>query len=370
MKYSKVFIDAIGYELPPVIVSTAELEAQLAPLYKRLFIPQGQLEAWTGIHHRRWWEPGYPLSQGALAAARQALAKCDVPADAIDVVIYAGVCREQIEPATACTIAAGLGVSPGAAVYDLSNACLGVLNGIVDVANRIELGQIRAGLVVSCETAREINEAMIERMLHNGDMETFKTTLATLTGGSGAAAVVVTDGSFAAERRRQLIGGETQNASQHHALCRWGFQSIENAVTTLWNSEAASRLRHGMDYGLKHCVMPFMSTDAINVLRFGVELGLRTWKNFGVKLGWAVDSVDRVICHQVGTSHRDSVLRALGIPVEKDFSTFPFLGNIGTASLPITAALAEEDQFLRPGDRVGFLGIGSGLNCMMLGVQW
>ena len=27
-------------------------------------------------------------------------------------------------------------------------------------------------------------------------------------------------------------------------------------------------------------------------------------------------------------------------------------------------------EFLRPGDRVGFLGIGSGLNCLMLGVEW
>ena len=26
--------------------------------------------------------------------------------------------------------------------------------------------------------------------------------------------------------------------------------------------------------------------------------------------------------------------------------------------------------FLRPGDRVGLLGIGSGLNCLMLGVEW
>jgi acyl-CoA:acyl-CoA alkyltransferase len=83
-----------------------------------------------------------------------------------------------------------------------------------------------------------------------------------------------------------------------------------------------------------------------------------------------VDQVDRVICHQVGVSHRDTVLKALGIPPDKDFSTFPYLGNIGTVSLPITAALAEERQFLRPGDRVGFLGIGSGLNCMMLGLKW
>jgi len=79
---------------------------------------------------------------------------------------------------------------------------------------------------------------------------------------------------------------------------------------------------------------------------------------------------DKVICHQVGASHRDSILKTLGIAEEKDFSTYPYLGNMGTVSLPLTAALAEEREFLRPGDRVGFLGIGSGLNCLMLGVEW
>ena len=55
---------------------------------------------------------------------------------------------------------------------------------------------------------------------------------------------------------------------------------------------------------------------------------------------------------------------------DEAISTFEFLGNMGTVSLPLTAALAEEREFLRPGDRVGLLGIGSGLNCMMLGVEW
>ena len=80
----------------------------------------------------------------------------------------------------------------------------------MDIANRIELGQIRAGLVVSCETAREINDTMIETMLADRSMEVFKTSLATLTGGSGAVAVLVTDGSFpraaAAAARRHHPG--------------------------------------------------------------------------------------------------------------------------------------------------------------------
>ncbi len=184
----------------------------------------GQLEALTGIVERRWWEPGYPLSDGAAAAARKALAAADVTADDIDVLIYAGVCREQFEPATACRVAAELGISPDAAFYDLSNACLGVLNGIVDIANRIELGQIRAGLVVSCETAREINDIVIDRMLRTKTMELFSESLATLTGGSGAVAVLVTDEELSREKRRRLLGGVTQTAPQYHGLCRWGLQ--------------------------------------------------------------------------------------------------------------------------------------------------
>ncbi len=345
MKYTRVFIDAIGYELPPVVVTSHELEARLRPVYEALHLQAGQLEALTGIVERRWWEPGYPLSEGAVRAARKALAASTVRPRDIDVLIYAAVCRENFEPATACRVAAALGLSPDS-VYDLSNACLGVLNGIVDIANRIELGQARAGLVVSCETAREINDTMIENMLQSRSMEVFKHSVATLTGGSGAVAVLVTDGSFTPYPRRQLMGGTTQADPSHHGLCRWGLEYVVNAARQI------------------------MMTDSTGVLKFGVELGLRSWKAFLTRLGWAQEMVDKVICHQVGSCHRDTILKALGIAREKEYSTYEYLGNIGTVSLPLTAALAEEREFLLPGDRVGFLGIGSGLNCLMLGVEW
>jgi 3-oxoacyl-[acyl-carrier-protein] synthase-3 len=347
MKYSRVYIDAIGYELPPVVVTSAELEARLKRLYEALRIPAGQLEALTGIVERRWWDEGYSVSEGAAAAARQALAASNVAAEEVEVLIYAGVCRELFEPATACRVAAGIGVSSGAAVYDVSNACLGVLNGMIDIANRIELGQIRAGMVVSCETAREINDIMIDRMLQAPTMEMFRDSLATLTGGSGAVAMLLTDGSFSESRRRRLLGGVTQTAPQFHALCRWGLEAIR-------------------PLGFH----PFMATDSIAVLKHGVELGVRTWSAFLRKLGWMREQIDKVICHQVGAGHRDTILQTLGIASEKEFSTFAYLGNIGTVSLPLTAALAEDREFLRPGDRVAFLGIGSGLNCLMLGLEW
>lgn len=350
MRYSKVFLESFGYEIAPVVVSSTELEARLMPVYDALHLSPGQLEALTGIIERRWWEEGYRLSDGAVVAARRALEAADVRSGQVQTLIYGGVCREQFEPATACRVASELGISPDAVVYDISNACLGVLNGIVEIANRIELGQIRAGLVVASETAREINDIMIERMCQDRSMDFFKLSLATLTGGSGAIAVLLSDGSFSREKRRRLLGGVTQTAPQFHGLCRWGIEAIKPLTP--------------------HHFLQFTSTDSAAVLTHGVELGIRTWQAFLRKLGWVKERIDRVICHQVGASHRDTIFRSLGIALEKDFSTFPYLGNIGTVSLPLTAALAEDREVLHPGDNVAFLGIGSGLNCLMLGVQW
>jgi 3-oxoacyl-[acyl-carrier-protein] synthase-3 len=243
-----------------------------------------------------------------------------------------------------------LGVGPEAAVYDVSNACLGALNGMVEVANRIEAGQARAGLVVACEASREINEIVVEQLLENPTMDFFKLSLATLTGGSGAAAVLLTDGSFGAPRRRKLIGGVWRTAPQFHDLCRWGIEST---------GTKGARGYH-----------QFTATDAAAVQTHGVELGTQTWRAFLRELRWSADAIDKAICHQVGASHRDTILKRLGLSEEKDFPTFPYLGNMGTVSLPLTAGLAEDRGFLESGDRVAFLGIGSGLNCMMLGLEW
>jgi len=111
-----------------------------------------------------------------------------------------------------------------------------------------------------------------------------------------------------------------------------------------------------------------METDSVSVLQHGVSLGVETYHAFREKLGLA--EPDKLICHQVGSAHQKTVLEALGLSTEKDFTTYQYLGNIGTVSLPLTAAIADERGFLEPGDLVGLFGIGSGLNCLLMGVEW
>jgi len=347
MRYHKVWLDSIGYELGNIDISSEVLEKRLAPSYQKLHFPQGQLEALTGIHHRRWWPKGHRLSDGAVAAAHQALAQCDVPVSALGAVIYTAVAREQFEPATACRVAGLLGVEPDTAVYDICNACLGMLNGMLDVANRIELGQIRAGVVVACESSREIINEAISTMLADPNMDNMVMWLATLTGGSGAVAVVLTDGSFGTSNRHRLRGASWQTAPQFHDLCRWGLEE-----------DQPRRFKE------------VMRTDSIPLMKQGVALGKQTWKYFLQEQQWSTDSVDKVICHQVGSANQNLVLEAIQVPQAKDFVTYPYLGNMGPVSVPLTAAIAHEEGFLQPGDQVAWLGIGSGLNCMMLALEW
>ncbi len=350
MRFSHVQVDAIAYELPLETVATATLEARLAPVYERLRVPMGQVEQLTGVAERRFWPRGTVLDVKAAAAARRALETAAFDPKTLDCVVYAGVCRDQAEPATAAAVAARLGCGPHTLVYDVSNACLGMLTAMLDLAAKLELGLIKSALVVACESAREIVDEMSERLLmHADDRVLFNETLATLTGGSGAAAVLLTRGDDPDARR--LLGAAWMNDVRQHELCRWGHRRVESP---------AQPARYEQ----------FMRTDAIAVLKHGTELGRRTWRRFLETMRWQGPEIERVFSHQIGHAHRREMHAALALAPEQDFATYPFLGNVGSVSVPLTAALAAERGLLKAKDRVGLLGIGSGLNCMMIGMSW
>ncbi|SMC59374.1 3-oxoacyl-[acyl-carrier-protein] synthase-3 [Desulfocicer vacuolatum DSM 3385] len=350
MKYSKVYIDALGYELAPNVITTDEIEKRLEPFYTSAGFKMGQLEVLTGIKERRFWDVDHTLAQGSAKAGQKALTAADVSPDDIGALVFCGVGRDGFEPATACAVADALKISNTAHIYDVSNACLGMITGMVEVANAIELGQIRAGLVVSCETARQIVDATIDEINREKTVEFYSKTIATMTGGAGAAAVLLTDGTLGnnVESRHTLKGGVVRHDNRFHDLCRWTFN--ESGMPT----HATVRMR----------------TNAHGVLENGLALARQTFEDFTREMDIPNNMPDKFICHQVGSTHQKMFHKIMNIDPKKDYSTFPYLGNMGTVSLPMTAAIAHERGFLKSGDYVGFMGIGSGLNCLMMGIEW
>ncbi len=343
MRFAHVRIEGLAHVLPPEVVTSEELERRLAPVYERLRLRTGRLELMSGIRERRFFPDGMPPSEAAAAAGERALAAAAFDRARVGCLVHAAVCRDFLEPATASVVHRRLELPPECQVFDLSNACLGVANGMAVVGGMIERGEIEAGLVVAAESGRALVEETIADALADEalDRERFKRAFASLTIGAGAAAVLLARADGRPGRR--LLGGVARADSSHLELCQGDADGPAG---------------------------PLMSTDSEALLQAGNALAARTYGAFLDELGWRRVDVDRCVTHQVGSAHRRLLLQTLELDPAIDFPTAPTLGNAGSASLPLSLSMAVEAGHVRAGHRVALLGIGSGLNCMMLGAEW
>jgi 3-oxoacyl-[acyl-carrier-protein] synthase-3 len=347
MRYQNVCLESFGYTLPDEIVTSDEIERRLTPLYERLRLPAGRLELMTGIRERRFWPRGMLPSEKSVESAEQAIRAAGIDKGEIGALIHASVCRDFLEPATACGVHHRLGLGRDCLIYDISNACLGFLNGMVQLANMIELGQIRAGVVVATEGSRQLVETTINELNtdHSLSRDDVKLAVASLTIGSGSAAAVLVDRELSRTGNR-LLGGVARTNTDHCGLCHSG------------KDEAAVAMR------------PLMRTDSEKLLREGIDVAAETFAQFLAEVRWQRDEIDKTFCHQVGSAHRKLLFGSLGLDPSIDFPTVEFLGNTGSVALPLCFAIGLSRGRLRPGDHVALLGIGSGINVLMLGVDW
>ena len=344
MRFENVHIDSIAHVLPEEVITSESLELRIAPLYERLNLSVGRLELMSGIRERRFWPVGTRPSSVAARAGAAALERSGVERERIGCVIHASVCRDFLEPATASVVHRALELSDECTAFDLSNACLGFANAMVVAANMIEARSIDAALVVTGEDGRPLVEETLRELATNPDAgrAQLKRATASLTIGSGAAAMVLAHRSLS-ESPQRLTAAAVRSATEHVDLC------------------------HG-DHGAGRDG-PLMETDSEAMLHAGNALAERTFADFLGETGWVRDDIEGVVTHQVGVAHRRLLLKTLDLDPERDFPTVERLGNVGSASLPITYSLAREEGFLRDDQRVALLGIGSGLQCCMLGLD-
>lgn len=343
MRFSHVRISDTAVVIPPLPVTSADIESRLEPLYERLRLPEGRLELMTGIERRHFWEEGFlPSQAGALAGQALLEASSTGKAD-IDLLIHCGVCRDRMEPATAAYVHGLLEMPASCQILDVSNACLGFVNAMILAGGLIEAGQIRHALLVSGENGRPLLDHTIETLLkkelsRNG----IKPYFANLTIGAGAAAMLLSRDDLAAASSQRLLGGLVRTDSTANKLCQ---------------GDAA-----GMD-ALE------MLTDAEQLLDAGIALAGATWTGFAGELGWERATPDCFVCHQVGKTHQRRLFDSLGFERSRDFTTFEYMGNVGSVSLPFTYHKALEAGRIGPGNKAALMGIGSGLSCAMLGVE-
>lgn len=347
MRFKNVCLESIGAVIPEEVWTSSQLETQLAPLYERLKLPEGRLELMSGIAARRLWAPGTAPSGPSIQSGERAIEAAGIDRSRIGCLIHASVCRDFLEPATASKVHHGMRLPQSCWVYDVSNACLGLINGAVQIAMMIEAGVIEAGIVVGTENCRTLLEGTIASL--NADTtltrKSVKPAFASLTIGSGSCALLLAHKDLSRSGTR-LEAAIANARTQFHDLC-------------VSDDDAAGAN-----------MQPLMDTDSEKLMAEGITTGVQALEQLLSETGWDRQQIDRSICHQVGTRHRASMLDAMNLPIERDSITFPQLGNTGSVALPLTLATAAARQELSAGQNVALLGIGSGINSVMLATHW
>jgi 3-oxoacyl-[acyl-carrier-protein] synthase-3 len=338
MLFQHVAIAGLAHIDAPRRLSSDEINLRLKPTLARLGIKGDVLQDIAGIHARHLWDEGVLASDAATLAGVKALADAGIDPDKVGLLVNTSVSRDYLEPSTASIVSGNLRLPDTCQNFDVANACLAFLNGM-DIASRmIERGEIDYALVVDGETANLAYEKTLERMTRADSTEAdFKNEMATLTLGSGAAAMVLARAELAPGAPRYR-GGVTRAATEWNKLCRGNLDG--------------------------------MITDTRMLLVEGIKLAQKTFEVAKHKLGWVVGELDEFVVHQVSKVHTAAFTKAMGIDPKKVLTIFGEHGNIGPASVPIVLSKLREMGRLKKGNRIALLGIGSGLNCSMAEVVW
>lgn len=322
---------SLGRHLPTTHLLTEDL---MASTRHRTHI---DLERLTGIHDRRvsvGEEDSYSL---AVAAARDCLSRSPHPASSIEVVIncsitkYRGGLTQWLEPTMSIAVAEAIGAN-SAITFDLSNACAGMLSGVMVLNNWIRQGIVERGLVVSGEYISQLGQNAAHHVRNVMSRE-----LASLTLGDAGAALLL---ERAPEGVRGISVAGFTTVADHSRLC--------------------------LAYGVDGDPGARMFTQSRAIHKAAIADTPVLLQEVLDSVGIALSDVDQVITHQ--TSARAikkgmaDITEALGdAPRHDAVISVDHYGN--TASTTHTVALIDELEAGRisAGENVALIALASGL---------
>ncbi len=317
-----ITIAGLGHYLPELVVSSAELEAQLK-------LPPGWIERVTGVRERRY--ATHETSVGmAVAAAQRALAAARLGVRDLDLIIGASTAPQQAIPCTAALVQRALGAPDGgSACFDINATCLSFLFALQSAAYLIATGVYRCALVYSSERAtHSLNPKEVESAVLFGD---------------AAAAAILT------------------RAAPGSASTFWHSQfATYSSGADLTVIQGGGTLHHPNDPSTTP-EMNMFHMDGPGIFKRAARLIGPFLTEFFDQLGWDSSQADLVVPHQASRHGVELLSSRFGFRSEQVFSNLAERGNCIAASIPLALSEAVASGRLARGQRVLLLGSGAGL---------
>ncbi|MFL6713328.1 MAG: 3-oxoacyl-ACP synthase III family protein [Sulfurifustis sp.] len=305
----------------------------------RFDIPYDWLERSMGIRERRMAPADVSPSQMALTAAREALDRAAIPPPEIDVIVYAGIMRDYVEPASAHIVQDRL-QAKNAIVFDVTNACHGFMNAIHLVDALIGLRQARYGLIVTGEHLSRVVRRAVETLQMTHDRKVFKNLAGGLTLGDAGAAIIL---GPKLTPESGFMGCMLRSMGEHSGLCTYGARGEESA--------------------------PLM-TDMPNIVKAHLQMHAEMYRESMLKFGWEPDEISKFVHHQVSLRAFKMHSEYSKVPVGLMPNTVSTMGNLATASIPVNLHNLVVNRELADGDKVFIAGAGSGLSISQAAFVW
>ncbi|KZE53208.1 3-oxoacyl-ACP synthase [Brevibacillus parabrevis] len=327
-KKRSVGILATGSYTPDRVLSNFDLE-------KMVETSDEWIVSRTGIRERRICSTEQASSDLAYEAAKKALAKANISAEQLDMIIVATVTPDTMFPSTACILQEKLGAKRAAAV-DLSAACTGFLYGITTATQFIANGFYKHILVVGVETLSKITN--------------YKDRNTCVLFGDGAGAAVI---------------GEVKEG--------FGFQSFElgadgSGGPLLCLPAGGSRIPASSESVEND--LHYLAMAGGEVFKFAVRVMNSATEAVLAKAGVDRENIDLLVPHQANKRIIDSAVQRFGLSEEKVAINLDRYGNMSSASIPVALDEAVEAGRVKEGDNVILVGFGGGLTWGATLLKW
>lgn len=316
-----IVISGVGYCLPEKKVFNRDL-------LDRINTSEEFIIERTGVECRRHIDKNLAVSDLIVPAAQQAIADAKLENSDINLLLINTLSPDYHDPSEACLVQKKLGLNHIPS-FDIRAQCSGFMYGLELASCLIGSGRYKNILVVC-------GEVLSKRM----DCSDTGRNLAILLG-DGAGAAVITQ-------------SQTENT---------GLLDIElgadgeyfNLLMTARPGSAGSSFIEAND--IESGATQFLMTGR-PMFDHATSTLSRISSDMLSKHQLSLDDIDYVLCHQPNLRILDAVKASLGIPEEKLLITVDQLGNMASASFPVTLATYFH-QFL-PGQMILMITYGSG----------
>ncbi|MFC5825024.1 3-oxoacyl-ACP synthase III family protein [Nonomuraea insulae] len=325
----------VAVQLPEGSLTTPELEGRLADRNPGVHIPRGMIEEVSGVRRRHVAASDQMASDLAAAAARKLLDKTGHAPPEIDLVIFAGVTYDAVEPATAHLVAAKLGID--CPVFDVRNACNSALNAIEIADAFITSGRHSTILIAGGEVTTPAMRWHLE------SEEDFKAAVPSYTVSDVGTAMLLEASGTPGVLSHQFFAKSEHWQAAVVPVTRDRFGGFRSGAFTV------------DDVAL-----------AVAVLKLDPAVLRRPLARHG--FDW--DDMAAICVHQASLASLWWVCELAGIPREKVMVTIEEHGNLAASTLPMQLHLAATGGRLHRGDLVALVGLASGISAGTVLVRW